>query len=542
MAPVRRHRGATRRAREDGTADAPFRVESTPPASDDDDDDYDDYSVSAPTPMVASKFKTRTKTNTSRSRRRPSRPTVAVTASQSPSPTVYSDSSLTVSTVAVADCDTSYGAKAKGTTLPEPIIVCGVELQPTVAFDTFWRFAAERKAIDDRRRAGQSPPFTEDKILRDYFFCNTYRVLDKLSQYLIKEVIEKGSQDPEEVVFRVLLFNSFTRIETWELLDRELGPLTWATYDRDAYMVVLAAASESGAKLYTGAFIKPAPHFGYAHNYANHLCLLEAFMINQLHARLRAAPYLANVYEYIIAFPSMGAFSTYQLILSLSYTKVLNFHPGDLVVSGPGSESGLNKLFGARAMARGRAQMGDEFEAEVIRYLAASQAYHFQRLGLEFSGLGPKRLPMTVVDIEHTLCEVDKYCRVAHPQLKGKRTNLHRTFRPSSVGAEGADAGRSWALPKAVLPKAWADPRRRTSRIREDRTLHVEKRYEIESLRDHREAPNGQERQFLVYWVGYPPSEATWEFESSLAHDAPLVVAQYRQAHGLPKRVDAPDA
>lgn len=381
--------------------------------------------------------------------------------------------------------------------------------------------------------------FTEDKILRDYFFCNTYRVLDKLCQYLIKEVIEKGSQDPEEVVFRVLLFNSYTRIETWELLDRELGPLTWSMYDRDKYRAVLAAAAARDEKLYTGAFIKPAPHFGFEQNYANHLCLLESFMVNQLSARLVAAPYLANVYEYIISFPSMGPFSTYQLILCLTYTKVLNFHPGDVVVSGPGSVSGLNKLFGAAAMARGKVEVGTEFDAEVMRYLAASQAQHFERLGLEFSGLGPKGLPMTVVDIEHTLCEVDKYCRIAHPHLKGKRTNLHRVYR---APMEGEGAEKSWRLPKAVLPKAWAHPARRTPKVREDRTLYVEKRYEIESLRGHRDVPRGQERQFLVYWVGYPPSDATWEFESSLVHDAPLVVAEYRREHGLPNCVDSPGA
>jgi hypothetical protein len=40
----------------------------------------------------------------------------------------------------------------------EPIAINGILLRPTVAFDTFWRFAAERKAIDDRRRAGESAP------------------------------------------------------------------------------------------------------------------------------------------------------------------------------------------------------------------------------------------------------------------------------------------------------------------------------------------------------------------------------------------------
>jgi len=39
-----------------------------------------------------------------------------------------------------------------------PITVLGVTLRPTVAFDTFWRFAAERQAIDDRRRAGEPAP------------------------------------------------------------------------------------------------------------------------------------------------------------------------------------------------------------------------------------------------------------------------------------------------------------------------------------------------------------------------------------------------
>ena len=40
----------------------------------------------------------------------------------------------------------------------KPIAIKGAHLQPTVVFDTFWRFAAERKAVDDRRRAGLPQP------------------------------------------------------------------------------------------------------------------------------------------------------------------------------------------------------------------------------------------------------------------------------------------------------------------------------------------------------------------------------------------------
>lgn len=54
-------------------------------------------------------------------------------------------------------------------TLPSTITVNGKQLKPTAAFDTFWRFAAERKNIDDRRRAGQSAPYVPlSSVLYDY--------------------------------------------------------------------------------------------------------------------------------------------------------------------------------------------------------------------------------------------------------------------------------------------------------------------------------------------------------------------------------------
>lgn len=40
----------------------------------------------------------------------------------------------------------------------ETITVNGHVLTPTIVFDTFWRWCAERKSIDDRRRAGEPFP------------------------------------------------------------------------------------------------------------------------------------------------------------------------------------------------------------------------------------------------------------------------------------------------------------------------------------------------------------------------------------------------
>lgn len=51
-------------------------------------------------------------------------------------------------------------AKSKSVTSsrPERITINGHVLQPTIVFDTFWRWCAERKSIDDRRRAGEPFP------------------------------------------------------------------------------------------------------------------------------------------------------------------------------------------------------------------------------------------------------------------------------------------------------------------------------------------------------------------------------------------------
>lgn len=330
-------------------------------------------------------------------------------------------------------------------------------------------------------------------------------------------MIERGPQDPEEVVFRVILFNLFTKIETWQLLDAEVGPLTWATYNHEKYAKVLSKAVAKGVPLYTEAYIKPAPHFGYKRNFKNHLCLLEVLMDNKLYSRLLVAPYMADVYEYLYSFPSMGSFTAYQLILNLSYANVLNFHRNDFVVSGPGSVSGLGKIFGKTWNAT---KNDMTFHQEVMRYFVDKQDYHFKRLNLHFSGLGPEKLPMDIADVEHTLCEVDKYCRVAHPHIKGARQHLTRAFTP-----------RTLSIPKfAALPKAWSHPAREVLRIRETPLRH-EKRYEINYISDHRE--NGDERQYHVYWVGYPESDATWEFENNLLDEAPAAVEDYLTKKGL---------
>ncbi|KAF5381916.1 hypothetical protein D9757_007574 [Collybiopsis confluens] len=401
-----------------------------------------------------------------------------------------------------------------GSELPEPITIRGHQLYPTVVWDTFWRWCHERKAIDDRRRAGQPFPWTEDEILCNQFFCNTFRVLDKTCQFIIRQVIETGDQSPTEVVFRVLLFDVFTKIDTWNWLLSEIGVPTWKEYKRETYFRALERRVRTHS-LYTGAFQKPSPRWDFKEGWRNHLLLVETMMEADLVGHLQAARSMSEAFAFIVEFPGMGHFNSFQLLQNLSYSPVINFSGKDFVVPGIGCISGLSKMFGSRI--DDIAKTDTSFRLVVIRYMMETQDKHFRRLGLDFSGLGPKRLPMELADIEHAICEVDKYSRLAHPEISGRngRRELRRNWsRPTEP-----------SLPSVVLPRAWSHRKRKKVRPCND-LPKTEVRYLVAKILGHREDEHG-EIFCHTRWVNYGPQDDTWEPATVLLQDAPVIVNEY---------------
>lgn len=174
----------------------------------------------------------------------------------------------------------------------------------------FYKFVAERHLVQQRRLAGLSPPWTQDPVLAAWPFTNVFRVLDRNSQFILRNVINRGSMDCDEAVFRVLLFRTFNKIETWEHLERELGELTWAAFDIAKYEDALA--SVDGAP-YNAAYIMPAPKLGWGSNYANHLRLIEAMMTDgDLPRRLATFKHLKDAHGHLALYPSLGDFMAMQ--------------------------------------------------------------------------------------------------------------------------------------------------------------------------------------------------------------------------------------
>src|SRR5690242_10879547 len=128
----------------------------------------------------------------------------------------------------------------------------------TKVYDTYWKFATERQEVFFRRHQGKPAPWTDDPILVTHKFTNVYRASDRVSQYLIRNVIYRGDQSPDEVFFRILLYKIFNRISTWELLEKELGVVRYSDYTFRRYDQVLEKAKLRGERIFSAAYIMPS--------------------------------------------------------------------------------------------------------------------------------------------------------------------------------------------------------------------------------------------------------------------------------------------
>ncbi len=299
-------------------------------------------------------------------------------------------------------------------------------LRPTLLFTAFWRFAAERQRVFWRRVAGLPPPWTYDPVLAAYKFTNAYRASDRVSQYLIRWVQYEGPQEPRELFFRTILFKLFNRIETWELLQREAGPLHGEAFCLERYDRVLSAAMNRGERIYSAAYIMPSGGKGApcARKHRMHLELLARVLRDELPERMAGMETMAEAFAALRAYPTIGDFLTYQYVTDLNYSTLTSFSETEFVVPGPGAVSGLRKCF---------ADTGRLTDAEIIRLVQERQQECFAAVGITFPSL-PGR-PLQLIDVQNLFCEVDKYARVAYPQFVGVdgRCRIKQRFQPSAA-------------------------------------------------------------------------------------------------------------
>lgn len=331
------------------------------------------------------------------------------------------------------------------------IRLAGRRVEVTEVFWSYWRLAAERQAIFYRRAAGELGPWTSDLILARHRFTNAYRASDRVSQYLLHHVIYDEDRDVLDTILRVLLFKIFNRIDTWEHLVDRVGQPTVASFSADGYAKALDELLNQGRRVYSAAYIMPSPRLGADRKHRDHLSLLEGLLRNGVMADLERASSLRSLYEHLCEVPSFGPFLAFQYAIDLNYTRHFDFDEMEFVVAGPGAVRGIRKCF---------ADTGGLDAAGVIAAMAASAPEFFETTSTPtpFQDLWGR--PLQLIDCQNLFCEVDKYARVAHPELSlggpGRIKQVYRVdHRPLPLGYPP-----KWGLPySADAPSSLSEAR-----------------------------------------------------------------------------------
>lgn len=298
------------------------------------------------------------------------------------------------------------------------------KVQTSEVFDTFWDFAVKRQNLFFMRiKHPNKDRWIEDPILAKHKFTNAYRATDRVSQYLIRNVIYSGDSSLEEIFFRVILFKIFNKTETWDLLSAQLGEISWCNYNFDNYNKILTDAMINKDTIYSAAYIMASGRsfFGYEKKHQNHLRLIEKMMKERLPYRIADASSFEEVFNILKSEPGVGNFLAYQYAIDLNYSEIIDFSENEFVMPGPGALRGIQKCF---------KKTGGMSASEIIRYVTDRQDNFLSDRNLNFKKLWGR--PLHLIDIQNLFCEVDKYARVFHPEIGSidGRKRIKQVFRP----------------------------------------------------------------------------------------------------------------
>jgi hypothetical protein len=311
------------------------------------------------------------------------------------------------------------------------------EPKPSYLYPIIKYFAHERHSIYLNRLSGRCSSWTKDEILRRHKFTNTFRACDRVSQYLISDIINGGeSESADDIFFKTLFFKTFNKISTWQRLQKKIGPISRRGFSISRYGKALAELKYEEA-IYSSAYIMPSGGGKFPCKHEMHLALLKRMLEDDLCTRLQEAKSLEQVYSSLRKYDTIGPFLAFQYAIDINYSSITNHSEMDFVVAGPGAIDGLSKCFES---------LGDYTAEDTIKWISDRQL----RLIKNSSRQSNEEVtlfgrPLQLIDIQNVLCEVSKYTRESNPEKQGVsgRTRIKQKY--TSHGP----------LPHPVFPKKW---------------------------------------------------------------------------------------
>lgn len=253
----------------------------------------------------------------------------------------------------------------------------------------------ERHSIYVRRfQEHWAKPWTEDPILQNYRFCNAYRELDTVTQW-----IAHNWRDPHKTDSNVWFAMAMARLVNWPETMAELGYPT--EFNATSFITTMNRRKAQGKKVFSGAYIVSTN--GRTMDKAEYLAkfVLGPLWADRDSIRPAKNSRLEDFHEKLMNYDGMGSFLAGQVIADTKYSPLLAESPDwwTFAAAGPGSKRGLNRVFGYPT---------DHPWAKNSWY------EHLMILRPEITKLlAESRMPaMHAQDLQNCLCEFDKMERV----------------------------------------------------------------------------------------------------------------------------------
>lgn len=278
----------------------------------------------------------------------------------------------------------------------------------------FFEFIYQRQLIWHKRFVfKQSYPWTEDVVLQKYKFCNVYRELDRCSQHLINNIINKEMGDENKllniVAFR--MFNCdgfFTKVINEPLV----MPVDFKIIEdkMDKYI-------EKNGIIFNTAYLVSQVY--YDKNYRARDKHVQLFLslrdtdFFKICKNIMLAQSARKVWQELQGIRYVGKFLAYQILIDLSYIQgFLKFSIEDFCDVGPGALPSLVKIYGdegnEQAKCKELCNMQQKYLPKSWDDIYYKDAYF-------------KNKYLSLNNIEHCLCEFRKYTNLKNGNKQRKR-------------------------------------------------------------------------------------------------------------------------
>lgn len=288
-------------------------------------------------------------------------------------------------------------------------------------FERFMYWIVERHNIYQTRNAGFLKPWTPDAILQSNFFTNPYRENDKTTVWFRENIRDPLYKDPR-VVFATICFRWFNYIPTGELFLKvaPLGdPGCLLTKWRPRYARQLLGQQQEKGKVFTGAFtISPSgSRVPKVERVCQYIDDAWDFCTKELpNWHWRTMQEAQGVLGLILG---LGGFMAYEVVCDLRFTKMIKQPPPDVnswCHMGPGAVRGLSRLLGLEMKSRRGGKSG--LRGTLPKDWPVQMKLLLDKVNKE---LPPDMPQFEMRELEHSLCEMDKFERVRLGQGRSKR-------------------------------------------------------------------------------------------------------------------------